>query len=307
MTRKPAAAIIAAITIGGFLLFILTGAIFCWMTLYVPRKLGPPPPSAMTVAVVARDNVNLSAWWLQPSTPNGSCVVVLHGIADSRVSTVGFAPMFLDQGYAVLLPDSRAHGASEGRFVTYGLLEKYDVIAWANWMKRAGCRNLYGLGESLAASILIEAAVQPVFAAIVAESPYADLRETAEYRVRQKLRMPAFVASPAAKIAVSSAMLYASWVHGLNFGQVSPIRSIAHAASPILLIHGLKDLQTPPSNSERLASANPLDPLWLVPDALHTGAAAAEPDEFRRRVLGWFGEHRSAVPTPTVSRTVNPN
>jgi uncharacterized protein len=306
VTRKSIVASITAIAIGGFLLFTLTGAIFCGMTLYVPRSLGPPPPNAITVAVVAQDKVNLSAWWLQPSMPNGSCVVVLHGIADSRVSTVGFAPMFLDQGYAVLLPDSRAHGASEGRFVTYGLLEKYDVIAWANWMKRAGCRNLYGLGESLGASILIEAAaVQPVFAAIVAECPYADLRETAEYRVRQMLRIPAFVAFPAAKIAVSSGMLYASWVYGLNFRQVLPIRSIAHAVSPILLIHGLKDFRTPPSNSVRLASANPLDPLWLVPNALQTGAAAAEPEEFRRRVLGWFGGHRSAVPAPLIGHTVS--
>ena len=203
-----------------------------------------------------------------------------------------FAPMFLSQGYAVLLPDSRAHGASEGRFVTYGLLEKYDVIAWANWMRRAGCRNLYGLGESLGASILIQAAaVQPVFAAIVAECPYADLRETAEYRVRQMLRMHAFVTVPAAKIVVSSGMLYANWVYGLNFQQVSPILSIAKASSPILLIHGLKDFRTPPTNSEKLASANPRDPLWLVPNAGHTGAVAAEPDEFRRRVLGWFAEH----------------
>jgi fermentation-respiration switch protein FrsA (DUF1100 family) len=96
--------------------------------------------------------------------------------------------MFLNQGYAVLLPDSRAHGASEGRFVTYGLLEKYDVLAWASWMKRAGCANLYGLGESLGASILIQAAaVQSVFAAIVAECPYADLREIAEYMPESRM------------------------------------------------------------------------------------------------------------------------
>ena len=148
------------------------------------------------------------------------------------------------------------------------------------------------MGESLGASVLIQAAeVQPAFAAIVAECPYADLRETAEYRVRQMLRMPGFVAVPAAKMVVSSGMLYASWVHGLDFQQVSPIRSIARTRSPILLIHGLNDTRTPPSNSERLASANPRDPIWLVPNALHTGAAAAEPDEFRRRVLGWFEEH----------------
>ena len=101
---------------------------------------------------------------------------MLHGIVDSRAGSIGFAPMFLNEGYAVLLPDSRAHGASEGQFVTYGLLEKYDVIAWADWMKGTGCHSLYGFGESLGASILIQAAaVKPAFAAIVAESPYADL------------------------------------------------------------------------------------------------------------------------------------
>jgi dipeptidyl aminopeptidase/acylaminoacyl peptidase len=200
--------------------------------------------------------------------------------------------MFLNEGYAVLLPDSRAHGASGGQFVTYGLMEKYDVIAWADWMKRAGCHNLYALGESLGASILIQAAaIQPAFAAIVAECPYADLRETAEYRVRQMLGLPDFVAGPAAKMVVSSGLLYANWVDGLNLQQVSPLSAITHASTPILLIHGLNDVRTPPSNSEKLARANPRDPLWLVPKASHTGASAAEPDEFRKRVLTWFREH----------------
>jgi fermentation-respiration switch protein FrsA (DUF1100 family) len=226
--------------------------------------------------------------WLRPSRANGSCVIVLHGIADSRVGSIGFAPMFLNEGYAVLAPDSRAHGASGGRFVTYGLLEKYDVVAWAAWMRRAGCGKLYGLGESLGASILIQAAaIQPAFAAIVAECPYADLQEVARYRVRRMTHAPAFVAG----MVVTSAMLYARWADGLDLSQVSPVSAIAHVSAPILLIHGLNDDETPPYNSTDLAQASPRNILWLVPNAEHTGAAAAEPDEFRRRVLAWFAEH----------------
>lgn len=291
MSRKSIA-IVGAVVIGGLLCFSLTGAVFCGATLHVARKLGPTPSNAVVVWMLAGDKANLSAWWFSPAKPTGNCVLVLHGIADSRVGSSGFAPMFLNEGYAVLLPDSRAHGASGGQFVTYGLLEKYDIIAWADWMKGAGCHNLYALGESLGASILIQAAaIQPAFAAIVAECPYADLRETAEYRVRQMLGLPNFIAGPAAMLVVSSGVLYASWVDGLNLQQVSPLRAIAHASTPILLIHGLNDVRTPPSNSEKLARANPRDPLWLVPNALHTGASAAEPDEFRKRVLTWFREH----------------
>jgi dipeptidyl aminopeptidase/acylaminoacyl peptidase len=258
----------------------------------VPRRLGPTPANAVSVSVLAVDKANLSAWWIRQSTSNGKCVIVLHGIADSRLGSVGFAPMFLNAGYAVLLPDSRAHGASGGEFVTYGLLERYDVLAWAHWMRGAGCSKIYALGESLGASILIEAAaIEPAFAAIVAECPYADLRETAEYRMRQMLRIPDFAAVPIAKIVVSSGGLYARRVDGLNLLEVSPLSVIAQASSPILLIHGLNDFRTPPSNSEKLARANPRDRLWLVPNALHTGASAAEPVEFRRRVLAWFAEH----------------
>jgi dipeptidyl aminopeptidase/acylaminoacyl peptidase len=276
---------ILAVIVGGLLCFFLAGAVFCQATLHVPRRLGQTPPDAITVSIVAADRVNLSAWWTRPAKSNGNCVVVLHGIGDSRIGGFGFAPMFRHEGYSVLVPDSRGHGASGGQFVTYGLLERYDVIAWADWMRRAGCRKVYGLGESLGASILIEAAaVQPAFSAIVAECPYADLRETAEYRARQMIGKPAW-------LVVSSAMLYARWIDGLDLQHVSPLVAIAHTSTPILLIHGLKDVQTPPYNSERLAKANSQDPLWLVPDAVHTGAAAAEPEEFRTRVLKWFAEH----------------
>ncbi len=115
--------------------------------LHVPRRLGRTPPSALTISIVASDKANLSAWWLRPPKQNGNCVLVLHGIGDSRLGSVGFAPMFTNEGYSVLLPDSRAHGDSEGQFVTYGLLEKYDVITWADWMKSGGLRQALRFGR----------------------------------------------------------------------------------------------------------------------------------------------------------------
>jgi dipeptidyl aminopeptidase/acylaminoacyl peptidase len=281
-------AFIAAVAVLSF----VTGAIFCSATLHVPRRLKPAPSNAATVSIATADGTHLSAWWMQPAKPNGNCVVVLHGIGDSRAGSAGFAPLFLDEGYAVLLPDSRGHGASEGRFVTYGLMEKYDVIAWAHWLRGAGCRKLYALGESLGASILIQAAsVEPAFAAIVAESAYADLREIAEYRVRQMSKMPDSLAAAVAKFVVTSAVFYARLVDHLDLVKASPVSVIGRVSTPILLIHGLADTRTPPWNSQKLAGANPRDPLWLVPNAEHTGASSTEPVEFRRRVLTWFAEH----------------
>ncbi len=229
---------------------------------------------------------------MRPAKPTSRCVLVLHGISDSRSESVGFAMMLLAEGYGVLAPDSRAHGVSGGKFITYGLLEKYDAIAWAHWMRGQGCSRIYGLGESLGAAILIQAAaVEPVFTAIVAEGAYADLREVAVYRMARMLPL-GFIAVPLAKFIVINGMLYARYIDGLDFRQVSPLKSIALTATPILLIHGLADFRTPAVNSQRLAAINPiLDRLWLVPGADHAAASATAPVEFRKRVLTWFVEH----------------
>lgn len=279
----------ATLTFAAIVVLICGAALFCQMTLRPwPRLASVAPMDARSVTITARDGAVLRAWWRVPSHSNGNCVVVLHGIGDSRAGANGFAPMFLDAGYSVLIPDSRAHGESDGSYVTYGLLESTDTIDWARWMKSSGCARLYALGESLGASVLIEsAAVESVFSAIVAESAFADLREVAAYRLRSLFHVPA-VLVPA---LLESSILYARAVDNLNLDRVSPVTDIAHATTPILLIHGLSDWRTPPDNSERLAKANPRDPLWLVPGAGHVEASAKEPQEFRRRVLSWFAGH----------------
>ena len=172
--------------------------------------------------------------------------------------------------------------------MTYGLLERYDVARWAEWMKASGCRNVYGLGESLGASVLIDAtAVTMLFSAIVAEGAYADLREAGEDRLHRLMGIPV----PFAKFVIADSLLYAKWVYRTDFTGETPIRSIAQSSTPTLLIHGLDDVRTPSANSRRLAKANPSAVLWLVPGAPHTGAASAAPEEFRNCVLGWFAEH----------------
>ena len=274
-------------------MFVLgaAGAVLCHATLHV-RRIDVSPlafaDGSRDVSIEARDGVRLRAWFLPAAQPSGRCVVILHGIADSRTGAVGFAPMFRASGYSVLTPDSRAHGTSGGELVTYGLLEKYDALDWAHWLRGAGCTAVYGLGESLGAAVLIQAsAVEPAFRAIVAECPFVDLKTIAQYRVGQMSHLP----RPFPAILVAAAMLYARVADGFDFRQASPLAAIARTSTPILLIHGLRDSRTPASNSEALARADPHAVLWLVPNAEHTGASSADPAEFRKRVLGWFAEH----------------
>jgi uncharacterized protein len=269
----------------------------CETALHV-RKVRPfPAPSFAAwreVAIKAHDGAVLRAWLVSPQISHGNCVITLHGVADGRRGTLGLAQLFVENHYTVLMPDSRGHGESDGDIATYGLLERDDVHRWVDWLiSSEHPRNVVAMGESLGAGILLQSlAVEHRFSAVVAESPFANFEEIAEYRVAQRLPIGGLVGRAFAKPLVWSGFLYARWKYGMDFRAANAADAVANTSTPILLIHGLADTNIAPEHSRILASVNPRSvTLWLVPGAAHTGAFAAAPEQFRSRVLGWFTEH----------------
>ena len=101
------------------------------------------------VEIDAADGITLNAWYVRPHDANGRDVLMLHGVADNREGVAGFASTFLDHGYAVLLPDSRAHGESGGAMATYGLRETDDIHRWVDWLNvRKQSKCVYSLAKA---------------------------------------------------------------------------------------------------------------------------------------------------------------
>jgi alpha-beta hydrolase superfamily lysophospholipase len=276
----------------------LAGAVLCETAVHPPRCPVPSNASALTVQATARDGIRLRGWLFKPGKPNGDAVLILHGIADSRASQVGLARMFLAQGYTVLAPDSRAHGESGGDLATYGLLEADDVHRWVSWLiADQNPRRVFGLGESLGGAVLIESLkVEPRFTAIVADSAFSSFERIARDRVAARLPFPQGVGRVLAAPPVWAGFAYACVRYGLDFRAASPEAALAQSSTPVLLIHGLNDRQTPPVHSEILAASNRrCTTLWLVPGAGHTGAFGAAPREFENRVLHFYQNSRPGV------------
>src|SRR5216684_2136207 len=79
--------------------------------------------------VRAQDGALLRGWKVRPKNPNGSWVVLFHGVADNRVGVIGQSEFLLRAGYSVVMMDARSHGASGGPIATYGWLERNDTRA----------------------------------------------------------------------------------------------------------------------------------------------------------------------------------
>jgi len=248
------------------------------------------------VAITAPDGAVLRGWYAEPRSPNGNAVLLLHGLSDNRLGMAGFSGFLLRSGYAVLLPDSRAHGESGGRIATFGLLERGDVQEWVSWVqKRAHPRCIYGLGESMGAAIMLQSlAVEPRFCAVVVESPFATFQEAAQERIGRYAGMgPHWFGQTVGRPIIWSAELYGRLRYGVNLISANPLEAVDASSTPVLLIHGDHDTNLLPRNSESMWRAAPdHTELWLVPGAEHTGAYGIRPEEFERRVLGWFEQHR---------------
>lgn len=242
------------------------------------------------VAITAVDGVTLRAWTLRPQDGNGNAVILLHGHTDNRMGMIGYAQLLLRHHYLVLMPDARAHGASGGALGTYGLLEAEDLRRWHGWLEgSAHPRCVYGFGESMGAAQLLQAlGTDRRFCAVVAESPFADLREIAYDRIGRRLHAGPWLTRTLARPGVEIAFLYARWRYGLDLGRVSPADAAMRSNVSVLLIHGQADRNIPIRHSRKIASLDPAAALWEVPSARHCGAIVTAPEELERRVIGWF-------------------
>jgi len=294
--RLPIAALIG-VTIGSLVAPILVAE----GALHIQSRPQPDPHEADAIArgsastweparTPAADGVVLDAWLFTPHQPNGSGVLVLHGVGDTRSGMAMHARYLLRAGFTVLLPDARGHGSSGGSVISYGIRESADVHTWADWLlQHRPIGHLYGLGQSMGAAILLESLPrEPRFRALVADCPFDSFEDVAYYRLEHASKLGRWASWP----VVQTGLLYARIVYGLDLRQASPANAIRTTNVPILLIHGTADDHIPPSESETLHALNPRSTtLWLVPGAEHIASVSTNPREYVRRVTEWFTTH----------------
>lgn len=239
--------------------------------------------------VRAGDGVLLRGWKAKPAMPNGDWVLLYHGVSDNRTGVACHAEFLLRNGYSVVMMDARAHGASEGSMATFGWLERHDTRAIVDALFAGEAVHcLVALGESMGAAVALQSAEADLrIAGVVAESSFANLREVSFDFAG--LRVSSFLGKTLLRPVANMAIRGAEKEGGFKADGVSPERSVAARAFPVLLICGLKDRNIPARHTRQIhkAAIGPKE-LWLVPGAGHTAALGAAPAEFERRVIAFY-------------------
>jgi len=246
------------------------------------QGLGPAPQDRQGLLALLRENarivsddrhrgsmrspVELAAILASPGDVSSRpTILFLHGKGGNAIEWKPDAVRALRLGYNVLLPDLRGHGASQGDFVTYGLLEKEDLT---NALQAA--RERHGLDPerlgvhscSAGSAVALEfAAGRPGVKALWLESPYAEPREMARHYLSLATGIPAFLLALTARLAVRRAVARVERELGVTgsagLAEVDPLRAVARIRAPVLLVYGAADRLIPERFVERLARELP--------------------------------------------------
>lgn len=242
------------------------------------------------VTIPSFDGTRLFGWWVGAGR-DAPTVVVLHGVKKNRTDVLRAALVLSRAGFNVLLFDGRAHGSSEGRYVTYGFNERRDVETAVDWLaaEKKINRERVGLaGESMGAAIALQvAAHNPWIRAVWADSPFASLRRiTAEFAERVT-HLPGAVLTP----VLWPAIQLANYRGRFDVDSVDPLALAARITCPVCLIHGTADQVIAMSHSQCIyETLGGEKEIWFVEGARHARAIRHVRSEYSERLTRFFTE-----------------
>jgi pimeloyl-ACP methyl ester carboxylesterase len=244
--------------------------------------VGDAPPDLHAVSV----HIGGVAGWMIRGQPGQGAVLLLHGVRANRTEMLGRARFLARDGYTVLLIDLPAHGESSGARITFGAREKDGVLAALAWLRQqAPGERIGAIGVSLGAAALVLAHPAPALDAVVLESMYPTIEEAVANRLRVRLGAPGAWSTP---LLVQQL----PWRVQVQPAALRPIVDMAALASPVFIISGTDDTQTPPAETRRIFAAAPaIKQLWLVDGAAHVNLYAYAGLAYETRVGNFLAAH----------------
>ncbi len=193
------------------------------------------------------------------------------------------APIYTRLGLNVLIIDQRAQNKSEGKYMTFGIFERFDVRDWAGLLlTRYGAAHKIALhGISMGCATVVMAAAMPDMpnlACLVADCGYATIRGQMHQSIRDMFHLPPW---PLVNIAAGICRRKA----GFSIDDASPLESAGLLRAPALFVHGDDDTFIRSDNSRAVqAACASKSELLIVPGAGHAQSCLVAPEEYEKRV-----------------------
>lgn len=192
------------------------------------------------------DGLKLHAAYFPPikETDKKRIVICFHGYTSKGLADfTGLTDYYFRKGFAMLHPDARAHGESEGKYIGFGCLDRKDALGWINWVieKSGEDVEIYLHGISMGGATVLMASgmeLPPQVKGIVSDCGFTSPKEVFTHVLHTMYHLPSFPIMQGAEIVNRK-------LAGYGMDECNAKREVTKAKVPILFIHGSKDTFVP--------------------------------------------------------------
>jgi uncharacterized protein len=247
----------------------------------LPAAVSAPHLGAATTDVTLRtsDGLGLAGWYV-PSR-NGAAVIVFPG----RSGTQGQARLLVEHGYGVLLFDRRGEGESDGDGNLFGWGGERDIFAALDYLGErpdVDPGRIGGIGLSVGGELMLQAAAEDDrLAAVVSDG--AGTRSLAE-ELEEYDGMELALALPLITVKTGAVAIFANATPPPKLTDLVP----QIAPRPVFFIWASTLSAVERMNPTYRRLVGPSASIWELSDAPHVRGLATHPEEYEKRVVGFF-------------------
>ncbi len=242
------------------------------------------------MSVTSYDGLILKGKWISNPDQKG-ILLMFHGYHSEAVQDFACAlPFYYSLGYSMLLVDQRAHGDSEGKYITFGAKERYDVMTWCEALvKRFGRHEPIFLdGISMGATTVLLASELKLAGnvrGIIADCGFTSPIEEFRHVLRTQFRLPAFPLIPLVQIIAKHRAEFV-------FDSVNTLDSLTRCRYPVLFIHGKEDHFVPTyMTEENYAACKSKKTMHLIDGAAHGGSYLTDKERCEKALKEFLFTH----------------
>ena len=229
------------------------------------------------IDLLSRDGLKLKARYYHANASRKITVIMMHGYNNNWFYQFGYdALYYLSHGCDVLLPDQRACGESEGKYITFGVYESEDCADWCYRVNEAYKPEYIILhGISLGGATVCCATGEKLpdnVKGIIEDCGFSAPYDQFVHNLKP-MKIPPVLVLPATELLCKMRA-------GYGFRQKCADKIIASCKLPLLVIHGGSDSFVPTWMGKRIyENAKCEKELLIIDGAEHAMAYRDEPEK----------------------------
>ena len=237
--------------------------------------------------VIEANGVELAAKRYPQEEPKGR-IIMFHGYRSIAENDFACAmDFYYSRGYELVLIDQRASGKSSGSWIGFGVLERYDCLAWIRYLNAEyqplptflsgismGCTTvLMALGLEMPSNVK----------GVVADCGFTSPKEIIRHVMRRNLHL-------GTGLLMLLMSLFTKLFAGYSYDEYSTVEALKDNKIPILFIHGKEDRYVPHEMTLKNYEACTAEKELLLVEGAGHGTSYLQDREGVEKALGAFFE-----------------